>query len=180
MNEQHLVHPDIVPGAGLTPARETHWLEPGRAGVAGFEVAIVRGKRDQKPVARGSARYPRLFAAEATGDVDLAQGLPTGLPFSSAEQQEQQLALLSVKTGIEVWPSSFSKRSSVMASKSLRSMALSLRLRSRNRSKIRIVSSVDGGPTMQTKISPIFVADQTLRRTMLQFVPRQRAPTGSG
>jgi hypothetical protein len=66
-----------------------------------------------------------------------------------------------------------------MASKSLRSMALSLRLRPRNLSKIRIVSSVDDGPTMQIKISPIFVADQTLRRTMLQVALRQRAPIGS-
>ena len=58
--------------------------------------------------------------------------------FASAEQQEQQAALLSGKTGIEVSSSSFPSRSSVTVSKSLRSMARSLRLRPRNLSKIRI------------------------------------------
>jgi len=69
MDEQCLIHPDTVPGAGLAPARETHWLDPGRAGVAEFDVAIVCGKRDWKPVVRvrGSTTYRRLFAAEATG-----------------------------------------------------------------------------------------------------------------
>jgi hypothetical protein len=57
-------------------------------------------------------------------------------------------------------------------------MALSLLFRPRNLSKIRNVSSVDGGPTMQIKSSTIFVADQTLRWTLLQFAPRQRAPIG--
>jgi hypothetical protein len=63
----------------------------------------------------------------------------------STEQQEQQWALLSMKTGIEVSSASFRKRSPVTASRSRRSTALSLRLRPRNRSKIRIASSVDDG-----------------------------------
>jgi hypothetical protein len=65
MDEQRLVHPDIVPGAGLAPARETHWLDPGRAEAAGIEVAIVRGKRDRKPVARSSAADQRLFCRQS-------------------------------------------------------------------------------------------------------------------
>jgi len=51
--------------------------------------------------------------------------------FSSAEQQEQQADLLAGKTGIEVSSSSCRSRSPVTASKSLRSMACSLRLRPR-------------------------------------------------
>ena len=58
MDEQRLVPPDIVPDAGLAPARETQRLEPGRADVAEFEVAIVRGKRDTKPaIAQGGAAH---------------------------------------------------------------------------------------------------------------------------
>ena len=66
MDEQCIVLPDIVPDAGLEPAWETQRLDPGRADVAGFEVAIVRGKRD-RPVARGSAAHRRLFAPKAMG-----------------------------------------------------------------------------------------------------------------
>jgi hypothetical protein len=66
MDEHRFVHPDVVPDAGLAPARETQRLDPGRAGVAEFEVAIVRGKRDRKPVAQGSAAY-RRFLAEGYG-----------------------------------------------------------------------------------------------------------------
>jgi len=62
MDEQRLVHPHIVPGAGRAPARETQRLDPGRADVAEFEVAIVRGKRDRKPVARGSTVHRRRIA----------------------------------------------------------------------------------------------------------------------
>ena len=40
---------------------------PGRADVAGFEVAMIRGKRDPKPVARGSAAHRRLFPPKAPG-----------------------------------------------------------------------------------------------------------------
>ena len=67
MDEQRLVHPDIVPDAGLAPARETQWLDPGRAGVAELKVAIVRSKRDRKPVAWDSAAHRRLFSLKAMG-----------------------------------------------------------------------------------------------------------------
>jgi hypothetical protein len=67
MDEQCFVHPDIVPDAGLAPARETQWLDPGRAGVAEFEVAIVRGKRDRKSVAWDSAAHRLLFSPKAMG-----------------------------------------------------------------------------------------------------------------
>ena len=68
MDEQCIVLPDIVPDAGLEPARETQRLDPGRADVAGFEVAIVRGKRDRKPaIAQGSAARRRLFSPKAMG-----------------------------------------------------------------------------------------------------------------
>jgi hypothetical protein len=67
MDEQRLVPPHIVPDAGLAPARETQWLDPGRADVAEFEVAIIRGKRDRKPVARGSAAHWGVVVAEDDG-----------------------------------------------------------------------------------------------------------------
>jgi len=151
MDEQRLVHPDIVPDAGFTSAWKTQRFDPGRADVPEFEVAIVRSKRHRKPaVARGSTTHGDYSVAKSDGHIDLAQDrlLKTGYrgAFSSAEQQEQQPALLSVKTGIEVSSPSFRKRSSVMASKSLRSIALSLRLRPRNLLKIRIAPSVDGWP----------------------------------
>jgi hypothetical protein len=62
---------------------------------------------------------------------------------------------------------------------SLLSMALSLRLRPRSLSKIRIVASVDHGTDNADRDSAIFVADQTFCRTMLQVALRQRAPIGS-
>jgi hypothetical protein len=97
---------------------------------------------------------------------------------SSAEQHEQQCALLSDWTGVS--SSSFRRRPSATTSKSLRSMALSLRLRPRNLSKIRIMASVDDDSTMRAGGRAVFVADQTLRLTMVQFVLRQRAAGGSG
>jgi hypothetical protein len=99
--------------------------------------------------------------------------------LSSAEQQEQQCDLLSARTGIEEASSSFPSKSSVMASKSLRSMALSLRLRPRSLSKIRIAASVDHENDNTDRKQAIFVADQTFRRTTVQFVLRQRAAAGS-
>jgi hypothetical protein len=57
MDEQRVVHPDIVPDAGLAPAQETQRLDLGRAGVAEFP------DRDRKPVARINDHS----AAEATG-----------------------------------------------------------------------------------------------------------------
>jgi hypothetical protein len=59
MDEQCIVHPDIVPDAGSALARETQHL--GRAGVTEFKVANILSKRDRKPVARGSVAHCRLF-----------------------------------------------------------------------------------------------------------------------
>jgi len=49
--------------------------------MAEFEVAIVRGKRDLKPVARGSAAHQQFFSLKAKAHVDLAQGRPIEAPF---------------------------------------------------------------------------------------------------
>ena len=47
MDEQRLVHPDMVPDAGLAPARKAQRFDPGGADVAEFKIAIVGGKRDR-------------------------------------------------------------------------------------------------------------------------------------
>ncbi|OCK53509.1 hypothetical protein LMTR3_27710 [Bradyrhizobium sp. LMTR 3] len=78
MDQQWLIHPDIVPDAGLASAWETQRLDPGRVDVTEFEVAIVRGKRDRKP---DFARVPLLIGdcsvAKREGRIDLAQDRPT-------------------------------------------------------------------------------------------------------
>jgi hypothetical protein len=94
--------------------------------------------------------------------------------FASAEQQERHVDLLSGKTVTSVPSSTRRRRSSVMVSNSLRTMTLSLRPRPRNLLKIRIASSIDDDARMQVEDRAIFVGDQTRRRTILQFVPRQR------
>ena len=62
MDEQRLVHPDIVPDAGLRRHGKRNASSPAAQSVAGFEVAIVRSKRDRKPaVARGSAAQSAII-----------------------------------------------------------------------------------------------------------------------
>jgi len=68
MDEQRVVHPDIVPGAGcrvpdagLAPARETQRHDPGRARVAEFGVATAGQSRG------AALRINDHAAAEATG-----------------------------------------------------------------------------------------------------------------
>ena len=61
MDEQRVVHPDIVPHAGSAPARETQQLDSGRAGVAKFEVATAGQSRG------AALRINDHAAAEATG-----------------------------------------------------------------------------------------------------------------
>jgi hypothetical protein len=93
---------------------------------------------------RAAARHIGNYSiAENDERIDVAQSQSYWRAFSSVEQQA---AFLSGKTRIEVPSSSLRRRSSVIASKSLRSMARSLRLRRRNLSKIRIASSVDDEP----------------------------------
>jgi hypothetical protein len=127
MDERRLVHPDLI------PARH-------RAGSLRFErTRKFPGQvRFGKP-RRAGAALPgrRCIAKTGRADINPVQAAYCGA-FASAEQQEQQAALLSGKTGIEVSSSSFPSRSSVTVSKNLRSMARSLRLRPRNLSKIRI------------------------------------------
>ena len=60
MDEQCVVHPDIVPGRRSASI-------PAAQDVAEFEGANIRSKRDRKPVARGSVAHWLLFCAEATG-----------------------------------------------------------------------------------------------------------------
>ena len=116
----------------------------GRPGMA--EPAIIRGKRDRKPPVRAGAALPVGGVSPKPGRQMPIECKPAYCgAFASVEQQEQQVALLSGKTGSEVSSSSCRSRSPVTASKSLRSMARSLRLRPRNLSKIRIPSSVIGG-----------------------------------
>jgi hypothetical protein len=67
MDEQCVVHPDVVPDAGPAPERETQHLDSDRAGVAGFKVANIRSKRDRKPVARGSVAEWLLFCRRSDG-----------------------------------------------------------------------------------------------------------------
>ena len=61
MDEQRVVHPDIVPDAGLAPARETQRHDPDRAGVAEFGVATAGQSRG------AALRINDHAAAEATG-----------------------------------------------------------------------------------------------------------------
>jgi hypothetical protein len=146
MDEQRLVHPtyaELAP-AGETP-EETQWLDPA-AQAWPRPRSQSSGASAIGSQSRGAAlQISNCSVAEATGGYRSGAKPAYCGAFSSTEQQEQQLALLPVKTGIEVSSSSFRKRSLVTASKSLRSMALSLRPRPRNLSKIRIVSSVDDG-----------------------------------
>jgi hypothetical protein len=66
MDEQRLVHPDIV----RTPDLHRHWKRnasiPATWIVAECEVAIVRGKRDREPFAR-QPRTSAVIPAEGYG-----------------------------------------------------------------------------------------------------------------
>jgi hypothetical protein len=81
MDEQCLVHPDMMPDAGLASARKAQRFDPGRADMAGFE---RRGQARWEAGHRARSRYTSTIILPPKQQAPVAQGLASGLFFGRA------------------------------------------------------------------------------------------------